>query len=650
MNGHPRTDQTVAQTVAIQHQSDRWLSLVALASAGIGLGDFLVALAGVRARSGQTGVLVLYWLGIALLYGAPTAAALVCRRDRRALLILVVLLAAGLYVVSLVNSPLGLTTTDELQTLRSLNDLQRSHHLFSLNPLVQAYPRFPGSQIAIVTMQRLTRLSMSTSARLVIGPEQLLMCVALFALLERVSGSALAGYAGALVYTTNASYLYFDTQVFYESFALPLAILTLLLVVLAVRSPSVRERRIILSLATVTGVVVCLSHHMTSYWLAVILLVWWGLAAFRKLREPSSSNEVVPWVPAASISLFAALWYAFVAHAQVVHELGPVYDAGFKAIKAVVSGSIAPKAPFSSPSALAILNDPVSLQVIGYLSVVLVLLILVSGLLQGLFDRGRHARLQQRSVRRVEILVFSVAALIYPVGLVLRFTQASTETSSRSSEFAFVGIAVMAALFVSARVKNVSTENSVETASTSRRVAVVAGVMATIAAVVLAFGGVIVGQAPYDRLAGTYLVGADLRSVEPFGQETAQWAAHHWPSGAKFAADATNTRLIASAGDFTPEDGTVDGDPVNHLFLSRSVDAEDIRIINGDKIKYVVIDERLTRFPSASGPAFGGSEPGVKVQPSAPVPSVDFTKFASSKQFSQVYDNGSIRVYMTKLG
>ena len=50
------------------------LTVVALGAFGIGLGDLLVALAGARNQSGGSGVSTLYWSGIALLYGAPTAA------------------------------------------------------------------------------------------------------------------------------------------------------------------------------------------------------------------------------------------------------------------------------------------------------------------------------------------------------------------------------------------------------------------------------------------------------------------------------------------------------------------------------------------------------------------------------------------------
>ena len=123
-------------------------------------------------------------------------------------------------------------------------------------------------------MHQLSGLSLATSARIVIGIGEILLAVALFALVQRVAGSTLAAYGAVVVYATNPSFVYFDSQVFYESFAIPLAIATLLLVLLGTCSVVANERRVSLVLASVVGIVVCVSHHMTSYWLVAVLLLW----------------------------------------------------------------------------------------------------------------------------------------------------------------------------------------------------------------------------------------------------------------------------------------------------------------------------------------------------------------------------------------
>jgi hypothetical protein len=599
----------------------------------MGLGDVLVAAAGFLGRSGLPGVEALYWPGIVLIYLVPTGAAVFCRNDRRSVLLLVTLLVAALYLINVLNSPLRLSTTDELQTLRSLIDLDRSHHLFFPNPLVTSYPRFPGSQIVFVTIHQLTGLSLASSSRIIIALEELLLGYALFNLVEQIFGSPLAAYSAVLVYATNPSYVYFDSQVFYESFALPLAVVTLLLVALAARSSQRRDRRFFLGLATLLGIVVCLSHHLTSYWLAAVLIIWSLIAEIHNLFARPTNAQTPPWLPAIATATFAGLWYALVAADQVTHELGPVFDNATHAVRAILTGSGPPKVPFSSPSTLPALNDPLALQAFGYASVLVAAAIIVAGLYH--FNRAHP----------VPTLLFSLLALLYPVGIAFRLTAASTETSSRSNEFTFLGLAVLSGLIVAAHTSQLGGRHFTRNAHPRRGPLLLA--TSLLASAVLAVGGIVVGQAPYDRVAGTYLAGADFRSVEPLGLETAQWATTNWAAGAKLAADPTNTRLIASTGDFLPEDGFIHGDPVNHLFLSPTIDPEDWVIIDGDKINYIILDQRLTVLPSATGPAFGGSEPGVKVTPSAPVPVRDFAKFASSDEFSRVYDDGTIRIYMT---
>jgi hypothetical protein len=631
----------------------------------MGIGDLLIALAGARGRAGESGTLVLYWLGIVVIYAAPTAAALRCGRDRRALMTLAVVLIVATYLVTILNSPLSLTVKDELQTYRSLLDLHETHHLFSLNPLVSDYPRFPGSQIVIVVMQQLTRLSLGTSARLIIGLEHLLLAVALFALVERVCGSPVAGFVGVAVYTTNPSYLYVDNLVFYETFALPLAILALLVLATIDDSTTRSDRMVSLGVASVLGIVVCVSHHLTSYFLAGVLIAWCIVAGKAGRRGPASNARLIPWIPAAATALCSMLWYVFMAHAQITQELGPTFDSAVSAIKAVLTGSATPKVPFSASARVPGFVDPFLLEVIGYLSVLLSSIILIAGLWQ----------LRRREVRTVSLVLFGLVGLLYPIGLALRITQASTETSGRSSEFAFLGIAVLAALLVGrlrivddTRRPHDPSGGRLHLASRPRRRfntlsgrplllrlrhalgRPLMGARATVAIVVLlACGGVVVGQAPYDRVAGTYIVGDDIRSIEPLGQETAQWATTHWAKGTKFAADPVNTYLIAANGDFTPEQGVIEGIQVSRLFLSNTVDSADETVVEGDKIRYVVVDERLTEMPSASGPAFGGSGKGVKVSASKVVPKVDFAKFNSSSLFSLVYDDGTIRIYETQL-
>lgn len=625
-----RTPESQTRTLSLG-SPDRQLLVASLAAAGAGAGGISVAAANALGRAGEPGVSACYWIGLGLLYAAPTAGAYCCRRSRSLVLVLTGVLVAGLYLVYLSATPSQFGTTDEFQTLRSLLDLQRTHHLFGANPLVSDYSKFPGSQVVFVVLHQLTGLSLATSARSVIFGELLAQGFALFTVGEILLGSPLVAYLGVAIYATNASYLYFDAQVFYESFALPLAIVSVALVLHAVRTRSQLDRYIILVLAAALGVAVGLSHHMVSYWLAAVLVLWSVVAAVHNYRHrrDDSAKVICPWIPAAATTLFAGGWYLFVAHQALAHELGPVFNSAYSAVKSVISGASGPKAPFSTPASIAAVNDPPFLKILGYLSAFGELVLLVLGLWQ----------LRHRRWRAQTIAVFAFVALLYPLGLALRLTEATTETSSRTNEYSFVGLAVVAGLLW------IDSLDPSLRRHASFRSRVTTGLVAIGGITLLGLGSVVVGQAPYDRIAGPYLVGADIRSVDPLGEQAAAWTAAVWPAGTRFAADPTNSRLIAALGEFVPEDGQVDGLSVGQLFLSPTVDSADLRILAGDKIDYVVIDQRLTEAPSATGPVFGSSMPGVRVTASAPVPAISFAKFAASPDFSLVYDNGTIRIF-----
>lgn len=622
--------------------SGRTLTLTA-AALGAGVGDLALALANARGREGSPGSALIYWVGILLLYLSPTVAALRLKRsDGSGYALLVVLLAVGLFVEKLAATPTRFATVDELQTLRSLNDLVRSHHLFNVNPMVGAYPRFPGSQIAVVTLHELTGLNLSTSGKLLIGVEHIVLCLALFRLVERLVSWPLAAYLAVAVYACNPSYVFFDSETAYEAFALPLAIVVLCLLAVAGESPQ-RERRALVSLSCVVALAVCVSHHMTSYWLAAMLIGWVLVAATRRRKSGATAENYVPWVPALIITAFATGWFLFVARVQMVHELGPTFSGSISAIRSVLSGAAEAKAPFHSTSRSTDFTDPGLLRLLAFASVVVAMGVLV----WGLWESRRAGRL------RALIIVTLAFGALYPIGLALRLTSASTETASRTSEFVFVSIGLAAALVViriRPQPRSSDTEIHAEPTRYTPRAARdtrVTGLLILTAVAVLAVGGIVTGPAPYDRLAGTELNVADTRSVGLLGEQTSDWASSHWASGSRFFADQTNAILIGSAGDFAPQGGAIHGTSLNYLYTSPTFDREAADVIIGDDIRYVVVDQRLgqTQFGTT---VFDISTSDSPKPTAVSVSSAALDKFSTVPQLTRTYDNGVIQVYDTE--
>ena len=96
---------------------------------------------------------------------------------------------------------------------------------------------FPGLHQAISAFARLTGWPLWPAALAVIALAHILSVLAVYQLVRAVGASATGAAVGAVVYTLNPSWLYFDTSISYESLALPVMLWGLAAVVAASRAP-----------------------------------------------------------------------------------------------------------------------------------------------------------------------------------------------------------------------------------------------------------------------------------------------------------------------------------------------------------------------------------------------------------------------------
>ncbi len=123
----------------------------------------------------------------------------------------------------------------------------------------------------------------------------------------------------------------------------------------------------------------------------------------------------------------------------------------------------------------------------------------------------------------------ALVALLYPVTLRLRLTQAGTETSQRASEFVFVGLAFVTGLLI---VEAAGPDNPLRRTVRNLGIAVVA--------TVVFLGGFIVGESPITRQPGPFLVAAESRSVSPQVLAAAEFADEHLPPRSRVLVDRVN--------------------------------------------------------------------------------------------------------------
>lgn len=636
-----------------------WMPFIAVSSALALLG---VSAANSATAAGRTGLpQVVFWVELIVIV-LPTATRLLGPRvSRTETLGLVVTLVLVLYLVKVVYEPTQFTLHDELGQWRSTDEILNSGHLFDFNPIVRAYAYFPGLNAATAALARIGHLSIFDAGTVLVGASRLVGGVSLFLVLERITGSTRLGALGLLVYVCNPNYLYFDAQYAYESLALPLAFAAMLVVVLAAKYRSLPRwpHRI---LATLMLFAIVMTHHLTTYWIVVIFIAWSAIARLHRrwpLFAGRDAHRNAPTIPAAMGLIALLAWQLFVARGATTPEIQPVAR-GVAALASVIMGkNSGGKALFQSSTGQG--GDPPLAQVIGFASVVLALLILAFGWWRLAKDAHR---------RNPAAVVFATTALLFPVTLALRFTQAGTETSSRASEFLYVGIAVLAGAVsgwvpcIEAAFRGIRRRAPLmgsmpvsrrqlsrlmrrgDPAHGSARPPRGVSRAAAGCITVLFVGGFIVGWPPFTRQPGPYLAAADSRSVEPIGVQSAYWARTHLPARRFVATDDINGLLMGTYGGLYPQTGFIDGLAVPSIFYADTVGPRERSVINGDKISYLVVDRRLSQYPPMSSGYFaGGTPPGINS--AALIPLGALTKFDEVTAFARIYDAGAIVIYAT---
>lgn len=589
-----------------------------LAAAGL----LLVALGDNAAREGHGGAQALFWAGLAVIY-APIAFRLLGSGPGRAERIgLVLTLALSLYVVKVLRSPAEFVRFDELGWWRATNESILSGHLFEANPLNPATAGFPALSGLTAALAQVSGLSIFHAGVVVIGLARGVLVLALFLLLERITGSARGAGVGIVVYACNPSFLYFDAQFGYESLALGVAAAFLLA---SLRWSRVERATLKPELVGIAGLVVLLAcglavtHHMTS--LATIgFLALWLLLRWLRLRrgEREEGESMGPLLPALAIAVAFALWFAFVAGGETIHELGGVFSRAFHSIVDLVSGSSGSKKLFSGASE----SQPLAARALAAASVIPILVLIVAGLVS----------LWRRRVRDSLWLALAVVAVFYPVTLGLRLTQAGSETSQRASEFVFLGVSFLAAVLIARR---------------RERGRWLLGRTALSAVALLTFAGAfLLGELQTTRLPGPYLVGAEDRSVTPQGLAVADFTAAHLPPRSRVLTDRTTATLVGSYGGMDPIFGRYDGISLPRVLFAPHFEHADERVIHGQSLSFVIVDRRLSREPPLIGYYVESDETGAFVRKNAVGPRV-LEKLRSVPGVSKIYSNGEIVVYDT---
>jgi hypothetical protein len=570
-------------------------------------GVFLCAAGNALSRGGSGGAMTAYIVGLAVIGlpiffrllgpgpGATERLALVC------------LLGIALYLVKVVHDAPTFTFTDELIHSFNVERIRETGHLFHHNPVLEVTPFYPGFEGATSALAKITGLSTYTCGVVLVGFARLTLIGGLFLLFERVGGSARTAGLAAAIYTTNFNFIFWGAQFSYESLALPLLVVVMLMVVErehATRS-LIREWAAPLAIAIAAIVV---THHLTSYAMIAILavisgLLWWFA---RDWKAPN------PWPFALLALILAAAWLAVVAGETFSYLSNPLSEA-VEAFAKTISGESAPRGLFQGSGSAG--PTPILARLVALLGVVL----LGVGWLAGIRATWRRWR------DRPWVILFMVGSVGFFLALGLRLAPAAWETGNRASEFFFVGLAFV-----------VACAGLTEFRWPSRRAA---PWLLTAAFGVVLIGGVISGW-PWDaQLAKPLRVSAEGKTISSPPLAMAEWAKKEGPEG-NYAAAAADANLLLVPGGRSVTTGK--NPDVEDILTNPTMEPWQLRTLRENDLRYVVTDRREVSNDSLQGyffPLIGDEgfdkllEPGVA------------EKFSGVAGTGRIYDNGSIAIY-----
>jgi hypothetical protein len=602
--------EPVGQPLPAVQQAVGELPLLTLLMAA---GLLVIAFAGTGARAGAAWAEPLFWTGLAVLALPALARLIGTRASDQERLGLVVAFGVALYVIKILHSPVAFTFPDEFIHQHNVNETVQQQHLFGVNTIQPVSTLYPGLASATSALISLSGLSDFAAGLLMSALARVIFLLAMFLLVERVSGSArVAGLTSAL-YAANPNFLFYSAEFGYEQIALPLAALAIYAVMRRVdaREPVPRFGWTVVALGSILAVTV--THHLTAYGLVIALwaicLLFWAV-----LKQAARA----PWDLAAIGLLAATAWIGFVATPTVVYLgqiLGGATTAGLQLLSTGQNG----RQLFQASSGG--FTTPLWEQALGVGSVLLI----VVGLPFGLLHVWRHYRTNAFA------LLLGGAAVLYPPVQLLRLTQVGWETANRSSEFLFVGVGFVLALVL------VHLDLRVPTKLARWAVPVM-----TVYAAVIFGGGVVAGWRSDLRLPWPYLVSAGGPAIEPQGASAARWTRAALGTEIRFAADPSSAFYLMDYGDQRPLTGDALG--IRSLFFTRTIDRSVSDIVTQAGVRYLSFDRRLISWNPLLGiyPARPGPHPADEdalIDPDA------ISKFDNAPQVSRILDTGDIVIY-----
>jgi len=415
----------------------------------------------------------------------------------------------------------GPTSFDETAHFALLRNVVSAGRLFQHTPLLPIASHYPGLESAAAAIHWLTGLSLWESALTLIAIVHCLLTVQIYYLARALPVPHRWAAVAGLVYATNPSFVYFDSQFAYESLAilLMLTLVRLYVEALAAERSGIPTWRHTASRALLMAVISCglvVTHHLTS--LAGIALLLAGALSLKPISGLADHNggwrrKFIRWMPVLTLATCFLLWVVLVAPSTVSY-LSPFVSRTGSQLVALVTGS-------AGSGALRTIFGHSTAPIYERVAAITVpIMIAVALLFAGL-------RWLQRPPLRSNFLWSFVLTAAYLLTVPVTLTSEGAEGSHRTWASTFVGVALLPAALVSLFRLD-------KRGQWLKRTAATVGVAAF---AVLVVGNIAADAQPSARFPGPYQFGSDNLSVTPETLRLAHWVQAHLGTGARVVTD-----------------------------------------------------------------------------------------------------------------
>ncbi|WP_436527318.1 hypothetical protein [Actinoplanes sp. HUAS TT8] len=611
-----------------------WCATTLTAAGAAGAAAIVIAYQ--RAEWGRSGQFGWFWAGM-LLFTLP-AGYWALRRGTSARLRLAVLIGYGAftYLPKMLRHPSGPLYHDEYAHWGQSHSILVDGRLFEMNPIVRVIGDYPGLHACVASLALLTGLSIWQAALFVLTTAHVLLTLGVAVLAGQLRPDPRIAAAAAIGYSLNSSFLFFDTQLGYESLAIGILVWALAAAVRALRATTVPARLGWSALTLLLAVATTATHHLTALWLTGVI----GLFALVCTIHSIATRELITparaaWALTSGTALIVAGWLGLVAP-RTSDYLDPYLGRALDQISGLAGGDDGGRELFSK-SVL-----PWWEQTAAYIAPGLALIAMVAAII--LWWRRRHT--DEPVTHAATTAMLMVAALYFPATLLI-LTPAGAEGARRSWAFSYLGLAIAAAPVAVALIDRVSRLRP--RMSTAGMAAAGTGLAAICS--VLLVGNNAAGMNPSYRFPGPPVYGSDTRAATPEVLAAAHWLLDTQGRGIRLVADRYSGLILGSFGEQQPTTGS-ESFPAYDLYRAqpgKPISPELLAQLRDWRFEFLVVDRRMAEQVPDINIYFETNEPlrhdGVPAFDRA-----QLTKFDTMPWLIKVYDGPHLAIYRFDFG